>query len=270
MRVLFAIVLLFLAPLTVFASSTTEEERAGTDIYLRNEAGFTEADLSTKLVTEKRKAFPLAHEADAVNDPIGDVLSRYGTSSGMNVAWGDLERVSAEKNSDGSWTFHVVAATDIPEILSHQAQLLLLVDRDGNADNNDLAGIHGGVDAEFAVERTVNGWNTDFRWYNKEADFWAVDKETLASFTREKNAFSLTIPAEELPNGASSWRVVLALANGSDTQIDAAPGIGFPKPLGTEETPTNAQTTKPSIALYGIPFVLIGLGLIWFGWKRRT
>lgn len=268
MRRLFA-ALLLLAPLAAFAHDVPPIERAGTDDYLRDEAGFTDADLSFSIVTEKREAFLLSHETESATDPLGDVLTRYGTSSNMHVPWGDLQSADATKNTDGSWTFRVVSATDIPKSPSHQAQFLLLVDRDGNPENNDLSGIHGNMDAEFAVTRTENGWKTGFRWFNKDADFWAIDQKTAATFVLEKNVFSLTIPEAELPHGASSWRIMLALANGGDTQIDAVPGVGFPKPLATE-TPIVSGTAKPSIALYGLPFMALGLGLIWFGWKRRT
>lgn len=264
MRRFFAAVLLFI-PMTVSAN-TADLSYAGTDRYLREQS--PAIDLTTELVTEKRQAFSLAEGEQTVSDPIGDIVTRYGTSSTLQYTWGDITSAELQKEEDGSWVVRVKTAEAFPPLPSNATQILFLADQDGDASNNDLAGIHGSVDAEFIVKRTANGWVTDYRWFNKEADFWAIDKETNATFSWENEGLTLRIPSEELSAPLPNWRVVVAISNGDETHIDAVPGSGFPPSLEASETP--APQTKRSIALYGIPFILLGIGLAVFGWKRRS
>lgn len=225
-RILAAVLLL--APSIAFAAT------AGTDGYLRG-MGFTDSQLSTPVMTENREAFKAVEGTGQVTDPAGDVVDRTGVTSKIGAAWGDIITADLAKDETAqAWNVTVTLGEDVPETPSTQNQIFFLIDADGDTGNNDTNGYRIGTDAEFSILHTQEaGWHTGFRWYNKEADFWAKNKETAATFTTEGGVISLRIPFAEVSGSVTPrWRVVMALANGTDTQVDVAPGIGFPPPKG--------------------------------------
>jgi len=246
----FILAFAFLIPLNALAAS------AGTDEYLRD-IGFTDVQLSTPVMTEDREAFKAAEGAGRVTDPAGDIIDRMGITSKIGAAWADIAETSLLKDETAqTWNVTVTFNDEVPDVPSEQNQLFLLVDADGNAANNDMDGYRIGMDAEFSVLHTQEeGWHANFRWYNKDADFWAKNKETTAAFAVEGNTVTLRIPFSEVSGTITPrWRAVMALANGTDTQIDVVPGTGFPPPKG--ETYPEPQTST---------FIFSSLSA-WLGW----
>ncbi len=222
-------------PATAFAAA------AGTDGYLR-ELGYSDAQLSTEVVTEDREAFSGAEGTGRVEDPFGDVLTRFGTTSKILQPWGDISEAILTKNDETqTWDFAVSFGGAIPDAPSYNAQLFVYVDADDDAANNARQGIRIGTDAEFSVQHDeTNGWYVDFRWYNPDADFWAVNKDTGATFDVGANSITIHVPFSEAPATlAPHWRIAMGVADGANTQIDVAPGVGFPAPKG--ETYPTAQ-----------------------------
>ena len=268
------IILLFF-PLAALA----KDIQPGTDTYLR-ELGYTDEQLSTDVNTEDREPFLFAEGSIYVADPMGDVLTRTGTVSSVQAPWGDV--TSADLTHDESaetWTLVVTVADELPDNPSEQVNLLLYVDADGNTENNEQDGVRGSMDTEFSLKHNLErGWYTDVRWYNPEADFWAVDRTTASAFEVEGNRLALRIPDAELPiNTTPRWRVAVAIGEGSATQVDVAPTVGFPPPLG-ESYPVNdfnpfpARPMAPKRDLPGwilatTSVAVVGLILIW---KQRT
>jgi hypothetical protein len=221
-----AALILLVSPLTAFAAT------AGTDGYLR-EIGFTDAQLSTPFATEGREAFAGLEGTGRVDDPAGDVVDRTGVTSEINEPWGDILWAELKKNDTAqAWDLTVSFADNIPAAPTKQVQLFFLADADGDKTNNALEGYRIGTDAEFSVLYSEKeGWHTNFKWFNNEAAFWAVNKETTATFSIEKNLISMQIPFAELASTlAPNWRVLAAVADGPKSQIDVAPGVGFPPP----------------------------------------
>lgn len=213
----------------------------GTDAYLRQEVGLSDTALSTQVKTEDRQPFPLVTNELSADDPVADVLTRYGTRSGINAGWADITRASMTKN-DGNQTWDVLieVGEPIPESPPQKVQFWILTDSDNIDDNNASGGIRINTDAShMAKYDSENGWATDYRWYNPEADFWALNKETASMFaTTDEGNLLYQIPFEELPAEFSpEWRIVAAVEDAGKTQIDVVPGVGFPEAVKqTSET----------------------------------
>ncbi len=225
---------------------------AGTSDYLRS-LGYTEAQLSPVATTEQREAFEISTGAGNVDDPVGDVVDRKGGATSLTEPYGDISSVSLTKN-DATQTWNAVITVEgwIPEKTEKKTQLSIVVDTDGDVTNNAPGGVRVGTDAEFTVQTTPETpWYTDFRWYNKDADFWALNKETKSTFTVAGGTIAMQIPYSELSGDIiPSWRVVLAVADGNASEIDVVPGIGFPPPKGeTYPQPTeSAPASMPPAA----------------------
>lgn len=221
---------------------------AGTSDYLRS-IGYTDAQLSPIATTEQRESFSISTGAGDVEDPVGDVVDRKGGVASVTEPYGDVSRVTLTKNDAAqTWDAVVTVGGTIPEKIDKKIQLSIVIDADGDTTDNAPGGVRVGTDAEFTVQTTPeHPWYTDFRWYNKDADFWATNKETASTFEIAGETISMHIPFSELPGDVTpSWRVVLAVANGNDSEIDVVPGIGFPPPKG-ETYPTPAETSTIDI-----------------------
>lgn len=236
-----------LAPIWTKAENTI---RAGSDDYLRQELGYTDEMLSQKLTTEERESFERASGQTKVEDPLGDVVDRLGVSSPMNVPWGDIKSAEVKHNTlEQAWEIRVELAQDVPQFIAgKKAQLFIYFDSDGASANNDYEGTGANMDKEFSLQYNAeNGWYTDYKWYNPEADFWGMDRETASTFLIKNNIMTLYVPFDEVPYDATvHWRVIMALQDGAQTQIDAAPGAGFPPPLG-EAYPEKWRLPKLSV-----------------------
>ncbi len=247
----------FLSPHTLIAR--TFSPAAGTDEYLV-EIGYTEEQLSTEASTENREAFSMAEGEGRVEDPLGDVVNRFGTTSSMKQPWGDIERAVIQKNSETStWDVIVTLGGIVPEKSSISAQLFVLLDTDGDKSNNDRDGFRIGTDAEFSLQTTSeHPWYVDYRWYNPDPQFWAVNKETMSSYEIDGNTITMHIPFSEAPESLTPhWRVVMGLADGAENQIDAVPGTGFPPPKG--ETYPSDSKVAASLSLGWITWGIIGI-----------
>lgn len=224
----------------------------GTDAYLRNEVGLSDVELSTRHKTEDREPFALVVDELSAEDPVADVLTRFGTRSGVNAGWADIAGVSFTQNDDNeSWDVLIEVGEPIPENPPHKVQFWILTDSDNLDENNESSGIRINTDQSHMAKYDVeNGWATDYRWYNTETDFWALNKETAATFapTDEGNML-YQIPFDELPADSSpEWRVVAAVDNAGKTQIDVVPGVGFPSPKAASDEPVDTQTNQEHIA----------------------
>lgn len=250
--------MILLAPILALAKPTI---RAGSDDYLRYELSYTDEMLSGELITEEREHFAKASGQTKVSDPLGDVLDRLGTTSPMNVPWGDIQSAEVKHNTlEQAWEVRVEMGALVPELHTQdKAQLFVYFDHDGASANNDYEGIGADMDREFSVQyNKEEGWYTDYKWYNTEADFWGMDQETEATFLIKDNVMTVYVPFDEVPyDNAVHWRVVMALKDGLETQIDAAPGVGFPPALG-QELPSKWQMPELSAGI----IVLLVAGLI--------
>jgi hypothetical protein len=52
-------------------------------------------------------------------------------------------------------------------------------------------------------------------------------------FRIKDDVVTLSIPLSEVPASEPSWRLVMGVSDGNRTQIDVAPGEGFPPAKGT-------------------------------------
>lgn len=241
---------------------------AGTDGYLR-EIGFTDAQLSTETPTEEREAFLEAEGVGRIEDPLGDVLDRFGITSGVRQPWGDISGAVLLKNdTTQTWDLAVTFGGTIPDAPAYGAQLFFYADADDDASNNAREGIRVGTDSEFNIQYdATNGWYADFRWYNPNADFWAVNKDTNATFEVAGDTIAVHVPFAEMPSSlAPHWRVAFAVADGARTQIDVVPGAGFPAPKG-ETYPMPPISRNGMLSWLGI--LVVALGII-YGAKRMV
>lgn len=245
-----------ISPLAIFASSFSPS--AGTNEYL-TKIGYSDEQLATEASTENREAFDMAEGEGRLEDPLGDVVDRFGTESSVKQPWGDIERAIVTKNVESStWDFTVTLGGVVPEKPTIKAQLFILMDTDGVKANNDRAGFRIGTDAEFSIQTTPeHPWYTDYRWYNPDPDFWAVNKDTTLTYEMNGSVITVHIPFAEAPETlAPHWRIVMGLADGAETQIDAVPGVGFPPPIG-ETYPS--ESVEPSKMLGWISWGIIGI-----------
>lgn len=276
---LFAVSLL--TPLTVQA----EEPRSGTDDYLKNVLGYTDEQLSAEVATEEREPFLSATGVQTVADPGGDALDRNGVTSPLAIPWADLTGAELTRD-DGAqgWVLTMTFAETMQDVPSQQVNFLFYADSDGKPENNAPEGVRAGADQWYALvyEQSL-GWQTNFRWYNTEAVFWGMDKETAMTYSKEGSTVVFRIPYSELPRDTvAGWRAAVAVSRGSDTQIDVAPGIGFPPPKGQTYPTTDfdmfpVQKTPVSVSIKDIVLavsVLVFLAAAAFAFrtlqKRRT
>ncbi len=227
--------------LTVPFSALASEWVAGTNGYLMW-LGYTDAQLTARVATEDREPFQTAEGTGALEDPFGDVVSRWGETSAIEYPWGDLSSVTVTKNeTTQTWDVAFAHGAAVPEKLTdtQKAQWFVYLDSDGDIANNALEGIRVGADAEFSVQyNQEHGWYADFRWYNKTTDFWATNKETKMTFAMDGGTVTLRIPFSEAPETlAPHWRASMGIVEGTAMQIDVVPGVGFPPPKG-ETYPT--------------------------------
>ncbi|MEI6511047.1 MAG: hypothetical protein WCO25_03330 [Candidatus Uhrbacteria bacterium] len=219
-----------LLPTLTFAATST----AGTSDYLRS-IGYTDVQLSGNATTEQREAFSAVQGAGSVSDPLGDEVDRKGGATTVNAAYGDISNATLTKNDAAqTWDVLVTLGGPIPEKPTDKIELFILMDTNGDLSDNAADGIRVGVDMEFSVQCTKDHpWYTDYRWFNKGPQFWAVNKETKSTFEIGTDTIAYHIPFAEVSGDATpTWRVVMAAASGNDSEIDVAPGIGFPPPKG--------------------------------------
>jgi hypothetical protein len=238
-------------------------ERAGTDDYLRDEAGWTDDQLQNGGANpDERQPFDFYTGEGTAFDPLGDVLSRVGTTSAISATYGDVERAVLSKNDDQqTWDLHVVLGGAVPQNPTYKVQLFFFADTDDNADNNAPEnGTRGNMDAEFDIQHNEEaGWYTDFRWYNKDADFWAMNKETASTFEMKDNTIDLHIPYAEMSADVSpKWRVIMAVADGGASQLDAVPTVGFPPKL-SDQQPAQQSSTNPAGSILTEQNVILAL-----------
>ena len=266
--------------------------RPGTDDYLLDQ-GLTEQQLSTPTATEKREPFLNLTDETSIGDEIGDVLSRSGTHPQINYSWGDLTKASLIKNSEKQcWQFDFTVANEIPaNPTSLGVNFLIYIDSDGQPENNTNEGIRFGTDYEVSIKYDVKNqdWFTDLRWYNQAADFWATNKTSASTFNFGSNNLLVCIPFSEISESVTpDWHIAVALSDGQNTQIDVAPGIGFPPPKGetyatwktndsttadNQKTSTNSYSLINWNALITVG-ILAGLGIViklvfWFINKKQ-
>ncbi len=215
--------------------------------------GYSDAELSTPLAAEKRESFAVVDGTNTVTDPVGDIVDRAGNTSKLVVLWTDIISASAQKNTEtSSWDFTIETAADIPaRSTEKKTQFFFMIDKDGDASNNETIGFNSNVDTEYTVEwNEATGWSTDYRWYNQPVDFWAFNKDTASTFVFNGNTLVYSVPFSELPADATiKWRLSAAVANDDSTAIDTAPGIGFPPPKGVPAH-TASRFQFPEIPVY--------------------
>ncbi len=249
--------------LTPLTAEFKSEPRAGTNDYLRS-IGYTDEQLSSGTKTEEREPFASAQGAVALQDPVGDVLNRYGASADILVPWADLVGVALKKNeSQEQWVVTFTLAEDLQDRPSGKANVLFYVDGDENSTNNAPDGIRAETDREFSIEYTPElSWYTDYRWYNAPEDFWAMNVETAMAFTMSGRDITFLIPFAELPGNLNpTWRAAVAASDGTYTQVDVAPGVGFPPPIG-ETYPTAAPATGFDwVQFFGFFLILMAIPL---------
>lgn len=239
----FVISAFLLAPITAELKS---EPRAGTDDYLRS-IGYTEKQLSSGTETEEREPFLFVEGAVLAQDPVGDVLNRFGATADILVPWADLVSVELEKDeNEKQWMVIFTIAENLEDRPSGKANVLFYVDGDADTTNNAPDGIRAGMDREFSIEYTEElGWYADYRWYNAPEDFWATNVKTTMRFTAKNTLISFFIPFEKLSGDlAPNWRAAIAVSDGTYTQVDVAPGVGFPPPIGQAYPTENFSTTS--------------------------
>ncbi|OGL67284.1 hypothetical protein A2856_01170 [Candidatus Uhrbacteria bacterium RIFCSPHIGHO2_01_FULL_63_20] len=260
------ITLTTLLPLGAFANDAGQ---AGTDDHLRDELGMTDEQLSRAVATEDREPFGALSGADEVTDPLGDVLDRWGRATALHQPWGDIERVSVSRDAGGeSWDFTVKLGAELPNRPTDKVTLYVYADADGLADNDAPGnGVRGGMDSEFALQHNADaGWYADFRWYNPEpaARTWAINRETAMRWRMKGDTVTINIPFSEMPGQAPRWRVVMGISDGERTEVDVAPGIGFPPPIG-ETAPTAPAWYQPIFDLHDRTYpadVIVGLAML--------
>ncbi len=231
-------------PVLLLASNN--EDYAGTDRYLRLEAGYSDEQLSTSVSTLDREAFDFATGEQSISDPLGDVLDIDGTTASIKIPSADIRSVEVFRNEETqTWDVTIRTGGIIPEHPIEKAQFLFYADRDQDISNNDPDGIKINMDAEFSVEYELKDsrWVTDFRWYNPDpVDFWAINIETNMTYEFASDTLTMHIPYEELPSDFDpNWRVVAAATDAGRAQVDAAPGIGFPPPKGEVYPETTSE-----------------------------
>lgn len=267
MHRIFLLLVGLLSPFGVFAQA----QHAGTANYLIETLGYTQDELTQQAITENRQAFDRAIGEKNISDPIGDVLDRLGVLSHLSVPWGDIEHVRVEKNQETrNWIVTTTLAQPVPARPTFQVQLFVYMDADPG--ENEDAGIRANMDREFSYKyNPTTDWHTGYRWYNPEPQFWAQNKTTAATAQIENTQIIMEIPFEEVPSDLSPpWRVVMAVSDtGGRTQVDAAPTVGFPPPVG--EQPRKAPSVlNPSLGI--VLGLTVALLVVIFGcvaYKKR-
>lgn len=255
---------ILLMPVLTMAKHTI---RAGTDDYLRYELGYTGEMLAEQIVTEKRENFKKASGQTKVTDPLGDVLDRLGATSSIQAPWGDIETAQVSLNTlEQAWEIKVEMGGLVPGVVSQEkAQLFVYMDSDGAYSNNDYDGTGVDMDKEFSLQYNEDeGWYTDYKWYNAPEDFWAFNEETAATFLITGKTMTVYVPFDEVAYDADvHWRVIMALKDGTATQIDVAPTVGFPAPLDSERPEEKFQW--PELTAGWIVLIVSGLIALVYG-----
>jgi len=240
---------------------------AGTSDYLRS-IGYTDAQLSSTATTEQREAFSSAVGIGSVSDPLGDEVDRKGGATTVNVPFGDLSNATLTRDDAAqTWDVVITLGGTIPENPTEKIELFILMDSNGDLSDNAPDGVRIGTDREFVVQRTAeHEWYTDYRWFNKGPQFWAVNKETASTFEIAGDTIAYHIPFAEVSGDATpTWRVVMTVANGGNSEIDVAPGIGFPPPKG-ETYPVPPTTTAfdlpPAVKWVGLTAVVAAISVL--------
>jgi len=265
---IFAICVLTLISSPVFCLAS-ESFKPGTDEYLKA-GGLTEEQLTADVSTEDRESFISASGETSTTDPTGDVLSRSGTHPGINFGWGDLTEASLKKDKTKQcWNFNLKVAEQIPSAAPWQANYLLYIDGDSKTDNNAPTGVRINTDYEISIKYSAEqgGWLSDLRWYNPEPDFWAVNKETAATFNFNNNELSVCVPFTEISADITpTWRVAAVISDSQNTQVDVAPGAGFPPPKGetyaTWGTKNSTSTNFVSLINWQALVVVLGIAVL--------
>ncbi len=247
----------------------SESFKSGTDEYLKA-GGLTEEQLTADVSTEDREPFISASGETSTTDPAGDVLSRSGTHPGINFGWGDLTEASLKKDETKQcWNFSLKVAEQIPSTAPWQANYLLYIDSDGKTDNNAPTGVRINTDYEISIKYSAeqSGWQSSLRWYNPAPDFWAVNKETAATFNFNNDELSVCVPFAEISTDVTpTWRVAAVISDSQNTQVDVAPGAGFPPPKGetyiTWGTKNSASTNFMSLINWQALVVVLGIAVL--------
>lgn len=270
-------ILLLITPLLCSATDV----RPGTDDYLIAN-GWTEEQLTTNAATEAREFFGSTTGEAAINDPVGDVLSRTGTHPLITNAWGDITEVELKKDeSRACWSADFTTASDIPATATIQVNFLLYMDGDGDTSNNAPEGVRANMDKEFSIKNSESGWVTDYRWYNNalNAQTWATNKDTTLTFVFAENKLNICIPFTEVGEDITPiWRAAIAIYDGTNTQIDVAQNTGFPPVKGETNNTTNQTTSSwmtllnwPALGIVASGIALIGLTklVFWLIGKKK-
>ncbi|MBI2551327.1 hypothetical protein HYV73_03205 [Candidatus Uhrbacteria bacterium] len=254
--------------------------RPGTDDYLRQVLQRTDAQLAQGLVTEKREPFHLVEGIGQASDPMGDVLSKVGTSTPLALPWSDLVSADLRPNDAiDSWNIVLELADAFPETFKkgQKVNVTLFFDADGDSTNDAMEGVSAGTDTEFRLvyDEPSGQWQKKFRWYNKEATFWAVDKETIMTYKIQGDTIMYEIPYTELPKqDMPRWRAMIAIEDGSNTAVDVLPEAGFPPPKG-ETYPLPASPPPNLWFAFGGGIIVLLTPVLWWRiklWrsKRKT
>jgi len=242
--------------------------RPGTDDYLIAN-GWTEEQLTTNINTEERESFSATTGEAVIEDHVGDVLSRTGTHPLITNAWGDISKVEFKKDSSRQcWSVDFLMATDIPSTSSMQANFLVYMDGDNDITNNAPEGVRVGTDKEFSIKNSETGWAADYRWYNSapNALTWAINKETVSTFSFEANKLNVCIPFAEVgENITPVWRAAVAIYDGTNTQIDVAQNTGFPPAKGeTNFTANQSENSWASLLNWQALGIVAGIAVLLF------
>ena len=264
----------------VLASPALAGAQPGTNTYLRDQLNYSQERLTKGMITENRKPFALAIGETMILDPIADVVNKLGTAPEIIVPWSDITSASMGKNTDTqTWDVTVEVAEAIPEAPTGKVQFIFYADRDGNAENNSPSvGVRGAVDAAFTIEwrSKEETWGSDFRWYNKDADFWAMDKQTAMSFAVSGQKIAWHIPFAEIsPDREPVWRTLVVVEQGGQTAIDLSPTVGFPPAADSDE---ETLAIAPAISNFGRLFntawivagIAILVGIVWHLRRRKN
>lgn len=264
MQRLILLLFLLLPSLTVAQGTISD---AGTAQYLLDNNLVKEQQLETPLKTEDRQSFEVETGLTSVSDPAGDVLERSGRISDLELPWGDITNVETRRDQE-NWIVEVTLADSLSLNVPQKAQLFVYANTREAV--NNAPGVRGGMDREFSFKTNPEqSWHVGFRWYNPDADFWAINKETATEVTLNGNIVTFAIPVEEIGQEDVPWRVVMAISDGVQTQLDVAPGIGLP-PAQDAASNTSLPISPGALIVFSIAVILLIVILVTFSRKPRA